>query len=90
MLGHGEAQAGILADLISGWRNEREQLIISQWFPQRKSPCKTWAYLEDGGPWGITPAILASALRASLRLFKIVPDDFIERGALSQTTINHT
>ncbi len=90
MLSRDEAQARILADLISGWSNERDQLTIRQWFAQRKSPCKTWAYLENGGPWAITPAIPASALRASLRPFKIVPDDFVERGGRSQTTINHT
>ena len=33
---------------------------------------------EDGAPGGITRRILRLALRASLRLFKIVPDNFVE------------
>jgi len=38
----------------------------------------------NGGACAITRILLILALRASLRLFKIVPDDFVKRGSLSR------
>ena len=40
----------------------------------------------DGAPGEITPGILPYALRAVLRTFKIVPDDFVELGVRTNSS----